>query len=58
MPSPPKIVPPGAGKTLNILGDLGISIVTGADTNGAFAIGQTVCEPGHYGVEFSGAPPK
>ncbi len=47
MPSPPKVVPPGAGKKLNILGDLAISIATGADTNGAYAIGQQVCEPGH-----------
>jgi len=46
MKAKPKIVPPGAGKTLHILGDDVISVVVGADTGGAYAVQQQETQPG------------
>jgi quercetin dioxygenase-like cupin family protein len=41
-----KIVPPGAGKTRNVLGETATSILTGEDTGGAYAVGEQVNLPG------------
>ena len=46
MPPSPKVVPPGAGKTLHVLGDVVISLVVGADTGGAYAVQQQATQPG------------
>ena len=37
MKAKPKIVPPDAGKALNVLGDVVTTVVVGADTGGAYA---------------------
>jgi quercetin dioxygenase-like cupin family protein len=42
----PKVVPPGAGKALHVLGDVGTSLVVGADTGGAYAVQQQETQPG------------
>ncbi len=41
-----KVVPPGGGKKLNVLGDTVISIVVGADTGGAYAVVEQASQPG------------
>jgi quercetin dioxygenase-like cupin family protein len=46
MTAKPKIVPPGAGKTLRILGDDVTSVVVGAETGGAYAVQQQDTQPG------------
>jgi len=46
MKAKPKIVPPGGGKTLHILGDDVTSVVVGADTRGAYAVQQQETQPG------------
>ncbi len=46
MASNPKVVPPGAGKSLSVLGDVVTSLVVGADTGGAYAVQQQVSQPG------------
>jgi quercetin dioxygenase-like cupin family protein len=46
MASNPKVVPPGAGKALHVLGDVVTSLVAGADTGGAYAAQQQVSQPG------------
>jgi quercetin dioxygenase-like cupin family protein len=42
----PKVVPPGAGKALQVLGDVVTSLVVGADTGGAYAVQQQTTPPG------------
>ena len=42
----PKVVPPGAGKALHVLGDVGTSLVVGADTGVAYAVQQQETQPG------------
>ena len=42
----PKVVPPGAGKALHVLGDVVMSLVVGADTGGAYAVQQQATHPG------------
>jgi hypothetical protein len=46
MPPSPKVVPPGAGKALSVLGDVVTSLVAGADTGGAYAVQQQATPPG------------
>ena len=46
MPPSPKVVPPGAGKALHVLGDVVMSLVVGADTGGAYAVQQQATHPG------------
>src|SRR5262249_62020325 len=46
MKAKPKIVPPGAGKALHVLGDVVTSVVVGADTGGAYAVQQQATQPG------------
>ena len=46
MPPSPKVVPPGAGKALHVLGDVVMSLVVGADTGGAYAVQQQATRPG------------
>src|SRR5262245_50972371 len=46
MVSPAKLVPPGSGKTLNVLGDVVLSILVGADTGGAYAVQHQISQPG------------
>ncbi len=46
MPPSPKVVPPGAGKALHVLGDVVISLVVGTDTGGAYAVQQQATQPG------------
>ena len=46
MKAKPKIVPPGAGKALHVLGDVVTSLVVGADTGGAYAVQQQATGPG------------
>ena len=46
MPPNPKVVPPGAGKALHVLGDVVTSLVVGADTGGAYAVQQQATRPG------------
>ena len=38
MKAKPKIVPPDAGKTLNVLGDVVTTVVVGVNTGGAYAV--------------------
>ena len=47
MKAKPKIVPPDAGKTLNVLGDVVTTVVVGADTGGAYAVLYQETQPGH-----------
>lgn len=42
----PRVVPPGAGKTFNVLGDSIRCVLTGADTGGAYAIVEQASDPG------------
>jgi quercetin dioxygenase-like cupin family protein len=42
----PKVVPPGSGKRMNILGDVVISVVAGADTGGVYAVQHQLTQPG------------
>jgi hypothetical protein len=42
----PKVVPPGSGNDLNVLGDVVTSLVAGADTGGAYAVQQQATQPG------------
>ena len=46
MPPSPKVVLPGAGKALHVLGDVVMSLVVGADTGGAYAVQQQDTRPG------------
>ena len=46
MKAKPKIVPPGTGKTMHILGDDVISVMVGAETGGAYAVQQQETQPG------------
>ena len=46
MKANPKVVLPGAGKALHVLGDVVISLVVGADTGGAYAVQQQDTRPG------------
>jgi quercetin dioxygenase-like cupin family protein len=46
MPPIPKVVPPGAGKALHVLGDVVTSLVAGAETGGAYAVQQQATHPG------------
>ena len=46
MKANPKVVLPGAGKALHVLGDVVISLVVGADTGGAYAVQQQATQPG------------
>jgi quercetin dioxygenase-like cupin family protein len=46
MKANPKIVPPGAGKALHVLGDVVTSLVVGDDTGGAYAVQQQETQPG------------
>ena len=50
MKAKPKIVPPGAGKTLQILGDDVTSVVVDAGTGGAYAVQQQE-------TQLGGGPP-
>ena len=47
MKANPKVVLPGAGKALHVLGDVVISLVVGADTGGAYAVLYQDTQPGH-----------
>jgi hypothetical protein len=42
----PKVVRPGAGTVLHVLGDVVTSLVVGADTGGAYAVQQQTTQPG------------
>jgi mannose-6-phosphate isomerase-like protein (cupin superfamily) len=42
----PKLVAPGAGKDLHVLDVIVTSLVTGADTGGAYAVQQQATRPG------------
>ncbi len=42
----PKVVPPGAGKALHVLGDVVTSPVVGTETGGAYAVQQRTTRPG------------
>jgi mannose-6-phosphate isomerase-like protein (cupin superfamily) len=44
--SKPKVVAPGSAKTLNILGDMTTSILSAADTNGAYSLAIQANRPG------------
>jgi quercetin dioxygenase-like cupin family protein len=46
MTAKPKLVPPGAGKTLHSLVDAVTSLVVGADTGVAYAVQQQETQPG------------
>ena len=46
MKANPKVVLPGAGKALHVLGDVVISLVVGADTGGAYAVLHQGTQPG------------
>jgi quercetin dioxygenase-like cupin family protein len=46
MASNPKVVPPGAGQALHVLGEVVTSLVAGADTGGAYAVQQQATRPG------------
>jgi quercetin dioxygenase-like cupin family protein len=47
MKAKPKIVPPDAGKALNVLGHVVTTVVVGADTGGAYAALYQEAQPGH-----------
>jgi hypothetical protein len=66
MPPNSKVVRPGAGKALHVLGDVVTSLVVAADAGGAYAVQQQAIQPGggpplhrhgrEVGVEFLGLP--
>lgn len=45
MPCHPKVVRPGSGNTLNVLGDVVIAVLDGPDTGGAYAVQQQATQP-------------